>query len=208
MTSHYKKNDEESVSVVVAVTYVPTLEAVAVDIENPVISRRETERHEEMAFYGCRIQILAIITLICLWITLVYQSDINYYNKFERVYGVHQTNFTFTGNYTIITTYDNYNDLVYNVNCISYTCHYGNCEYLYYSTNNYYEIDTQLETFCTEGVKIDGYISTETGKCTDDNPNRSIDELIVRVKIFTIITILLGTMSLLCCFLFCRSINS
>ena len=184
------------------------------DIENQPIkqktNKQETDKqahYTKITHYQTLAFIFTVITLISLMATLFYDDKIHHYDKFERVHGVHQTNFTFTGNYTIITTYDNYDNLVYNVNCISHTHHYGNCEYLYYSTNNYYDIDSQLETFCTEGVKIDGYISTETEKCTVDNPNRSIHKLFVRVKIFAIIGMSSGTCLFLCCFLHFRTIN-
>lgn len=166
---------------------------MATDIENQKTEKqlsdeeiKQLEQCAQCAHLTTHFLILALFVSVIL--SLVYDTKITEYSN-EKVHGVHSTNFTFTGNYTIVTTCSNCDNLVYNVNCISYTHHYGNCEYLYYSTYNYYNIDSHLETFCIEGVTINGYISTETKECTNNYPNHSTHKLYFILKICLIIAI-------------------
>lgn len=100
--------------------------------------------------------------------------------KINKIHGVHETYFSFNGLYKITTDHDSYKNVVFVTNCNCDTP-YGNCYYEYYDNLVYQFAVDYGEKNCNNRT-LNGFISTETHKCTLDNPNYDMYPVSIMLK--------------------------
>lgn len=137
---------------------------------------------------GCCIGVLYVISLAGTFILLIILTAIimNYY--YYKYHGVHETNFTFTGNYLIKTHYDD-DQIYYSSDCQS-TTPFGECYYNCYESSIYQYAENYAIDYCVFGVVLDGFIINEDDECVTSNPNRGIhDEMLVYKILWTYMSV-------------------
>ena len=106
---------------------------------------------------------------------------IKYYN--EKYHGVHETNFTFTGDYSISSEVSDEN-IYYTSKCYS-TSQFGDCYYKCYEADVYQSAVDYAINYCISNTTLVGYISTDTtnNRCWTSNPNDEIHDTLLTFRI-------------------------
>jgi hypothetical protein len=110
----------------------------------------------------------------------------NYYT--DKVHGIHQTNFTFTGEYVIKTVVKGNHDVeIYYMPDCQATTQYGECHYKCPKSTIYLDAENYAITHCINDTTLDGYIITEKDRCVIPYPNDSIREALIAFYIISAI---------------------
>ena len=125
--------------------------------------------------YGVTIAVSVILTIIL-------NNNLTFYYN-TKYHGVHETNFTFTGDYLISTDLDD-NDIYYTSKCHSISP-FGDCYYKCYESDLYQNAVDYAVNYCIPNTTIVGYISTDTtnNRCWTSNPNSKIHNTLLTFRI-------------------------
>jgi hypothetical protein len=127
------------------------------------------------------------LVLILLFICEIVLGVIIYDYYDFKLHGVHQTNFTLTGNHIIKTDLETHG--IFYIPVCHATTPYGEC---YYTCSNkqisiYQDAENYATIHCTNNTTFAGYIITENNQCVIPYPNDTIHNELIAFYIILLI---------------------
>ena len=122
------------------------------------------------------------VTLVSSFISsVILACKLVFYYK-EKFHGVHETNFTFTGDYIISTNIDDDDNHVYYTSKCQSVTQFGDCYYDCYKCDLYEDAANYATNYCISGTTLVGYISSDE-QCWTSNPNNKVYKLLLIFRI-------------------------